>query len=182
MIYTAIVGNFDLPRSDIPVFTGDLGMVPRLASRFYKTCPHFWFHGPTCYVDGNISVQGGFEAVLQLLGDADLAIFAHPYWNTIRRECAEVAIGGFDTASLQHDFADFLDVPGLFECGVLIRAYNERVKRLNEIWWSLICRYSQRDQLTFPIALKAVPDLKVNVLAGSVRNHPQFKFVPRGTI
>ena len=50
------------------------------------------------------------------------------------------------------------------------------MERFNNAWWSEICRWSSRDQLSFPYVLSKFPKLKINVIEGNARNHPYFKY------
>ncbi len=175
--YTAITGSYDKPRNDIQVFTDCLGRSPRLASKFYKTHPHLWFQETTAWIDGNIFVldNGGLDS---LLGEADLALFKHPYRKTVREECA-ILKGKHDTAALQSQYGWLLDHTRLYEGGVMIRRDNPKVRRFNHRWWELIQRYSLRDQVTLPLAMRSVPGLKASIIPDNVRIHPVFRYEPR---
>lgn len=63
----------------------------------------------------------------------------------------------------------------------LIRRHNAIVKAFNEAWWAEICRFSYRDQCSFPVILRQFPELKVNwVDLGSIRikkyRHSNIKY------
>jgi hypothetical protein len=51
----------------------------------------------------------------------------------------------------------------VYACTTLYRDH-EKTEEFNVYWWSLICQYSYRDQLTFPLALSKISNLKLNVL------------------
>lgn len=179
IVYTANIGGFDEPRSDIAVFTDSLGLPPRIANRLYKCCPHLWFPGQeTTYVDANIFVKGTLSDLHDLLRESEMVAFEHPYRKTISEERVSIA-HAYDTAQLAHDYPEHMDKPTLCECGILIRGDTPRIRRLGETWFSLICRYCERDQVTFPIALSIVPELKFKTIPGNLREHPLFIYKPR---
>lgn len=186
MIYTAICGAYDQARNDILVLgdenrTGGIHL-GILESKLFKILSHLFFDETTVWVDGNIfPLADEGRIVDELLGDSDLALFNHPFRQTVRQECEFITITGHNTGELQRDFKDSIDKENLCECGILVRRNNSRVSRFNEKWWALICRYSVRDQVTFPIAAESVPDLKVNVIKANLREHPMFRFVQRPT-
>lgn len=180
MIYTAIVGKYDVPRSDIKVFAnGFSGLSDRLSSKLYKSCPHLWLAEPGIWLDGNIFPKVPESEIATLLDGADLAVFKHPFRSTVRQECVDILNRGCDTTELQRDFAALIDQNSLCECGVIIRKNTPEVRRFGRVWWTLICRYSVRDQVTFPIAVSLVPELRIKVIGANLREHPMFDFVPR---
>lgn len=180
-IYSANVGMVDLPRDGVLVFSDDMGLPPRLASRKYKCLPHLFLERghTTLYLDANVWFSGNAQ---EIIGDADIALFAHPYRQTIRQEIAALEGSHYheDALRIAADFGEEVDAPGLFECGVLFRRDCDKVTVLNELWWAMVCRYSTRDQLTFPLALHRVPDIKVRIIPGNVRCHPDFVYAPHG--
>lgn len=177
--YTVNTDGIDAPRSDVPVFTDNLGWTNRQASKFYKTCPHLWLpNEPTIYTDANIFLldSGPLEASLE---HSDLVVFRHPYRQTIEQECHDVALRlNTDTTDLKKAYGPRLSSPGLYEAGVLARNCTQAVRQLGEIWWALICRYSLRDQLTLPLALEQLPTLRVFVIEANLREVPWLRFVP----
>lgn len=65
---------------------------------------------------------------------------------------------------------------GLFECTILLRKNCKEVIRFNDFWWAEICRYSERDQLSFNYLLHKL-NIKVGSMAGDIINNKYFKKV-----
>jgi TOD1/MUCI70, glycosyltransferase-like domain len=177
MIYTSNVGEFDEPQNNIKSFNVVPGFSnPRMASRVPKMLPHLWMKEPTSvWVDANIKpLTTEFELLGRYLLDADLAVFQHPYRKSIVEEHAELKT--LKQPSIMPVFPALYVDNKLFECGVILRRHNEVVQRFNEIWWSLYCRYPERDQVTFPLALWQAMPLRIQIIPGNVRNHPLFSY------
>ena len=179
IFYTAICGEYDSLRVDIEVFKDseqDLFKNPVMNAKRYKVLSHQFFKEDTCWVDGNITPLDK-EKIAELLGDNDIVVFKHPYRGDITSEAtasahrlpecmrpllkAQVdAYGGFGT---------------LAECGVILRKYNDRVIRFNEMWWSEICRWQWRDQISFPYCVEK-SGVKIGYINGNVRDNTLFKY------
>lgn len=69
---------------------------------------------------------------------------------------------------------------GLGECNVIVRRHCPIVERFNNDWWSEICRWSFRDQISFPYVLYKTKDLKVNFIKGNPRKHKYFNYKSHG--
>lgn len=181
MIYTAIVGSIDAERKDIHVYSDRVGFESdRMNAKIYKVLSHHYTVGPSLWVDGNISVKvAQSEVIYSLLFDADLAVFKHPFRSSIADEYKEIK--ALKLKGVMPDFPPKFKDESLYECNVIVRRNNAVVRRFNEVWWSLICRYPERDQVTFPIALNYVPELRVQLIPGVLRkDHPWFKYVKHG--
>lgn len=185
MIYTAICGSFDPPRTDIKCFT-DPGPFnsPRMGAKLYKILPHLFFPSDpvTIYVDGNITPLVSEERLISefLPGDANIGLFSHPYRTMVRQEIQECLIVNLmapaDATSLCQFMGPLQASLPLYECGVLVRRNCPEVNSLNALWWSLVCRFSCRDQTTFPFAISQSPGIKLHVVQSNVRAHPFFSY------
>jgi hypothetical protein len=186
VIYTAICGGFDAARSDIQCFT-DPGPFahPRWSAKRYKILSHLWIADTvSIWVDGNIRCLASEQEIIAefLPGDANVGCFRHPYRKNPIEEAFYIAEISYDTINNMSGFvcgigqAALTALP-LCECGVLVRRNTAEVATMNCAWWSLICRFSIRDQLTFPIAVQS-PGIRLNVVESNVREHPMFKFTP----
>lgn len=188
-VYSSIAGNFDNPRQDIQVFTDspmDRFKLPVMNAKIYKVLAHKYFSSEfTIYVDGNILLNAPPSKLLaEMLQDADMALFKHPFRNCLYQEhgpAKQRVLPVFrplmdeQVLNYRHEGmpADF----GLGECGMLIRRNNAATAEFNERWWAEICRYTNRDQMSFPYVLWKMKDrIKVKFIPGNVRNHPYFKY------
>lgn len=160
-VYTAITGGFEPDRSDVQVMSKyDRFLSHRMNAKIYKIMPHLFFeHEITVYMDGNIKFNPTVDVtdfVREFLGRNDMAVFGHPVRDCAYLEALACIYGNLDDADLilsqmnQYRHDGFPDHYGLAECGIIIRRNNAKVKRFNEAWWAQVCRYSSRDQISFP--------------------------------
>jgi len=188
-IYTAICGGKDEPRTDITCFGEYSEFVsPVRNAKIYKILPHKFLDADiTIWIDGNIELLIPPEQLVEeWLGDVDMALFKHPDRDCIYDE-APAAKGLFEAHLKVRDDIDkqiehyreidFPEHAGMGECNVIIRRNNPKVNAFNEAWWAEICRWSQRDQLSFPVTL-AKHNLKVNFIKGNAREHKYFRYTP----
>lgn len=184
MIYTAVIGSRDPLRADVRCIRQlpSVGLwSERMQARMCKVLSHLFFNTPTIWVDANVVLRlSEKEAFDKYLKDADFATFAHPIRTTIREECRAVNALGFASDDLEADFGQRLDAGPLFGTSVVLRSNRPAVRRLNEIWWSLICRYSVRDQLTLSLALDLVPEIKVAIIPQYADTNSDFVFTNHG--
>jgi len=191
-VYTAIFGPYPIRRTDITCFTSDqLFVKPVLDAKRFKVLPHLYFpwHEYTVWVDGNIRLKRTPEAIVETyLGDDDFGLFAHPYRKTVWQE--------FEALRTQPRFADpFLQkqlaeqaafyreagLPAdaqLYECNFMVRRNVERVSRIMDAWWSEICRWQWRDQVSLPYVLwKHGIDVRVRKTRdANIRSHKDFAY------
>lgn len=188
-IYTAITGERDNPREDIKCFTMyNEFLKPVRNAKIYKVLSHKFIDADiSIWVDGNITLLIPPEQlVTEWLGDADMAIWRHFSRDCIYEEGVEAKRLRYDDQDKvvknideQLDHYKKIGVPehiGMAECNVIIRRNKKIVNQFNEAWWAEICRWSQRDQLSFPVVLKEFPDLKVNFIKGNPREHKHFSY------
>ena len=187
--YTAMVGNYPA-RTDVHCF-GNEGVYQRpvMEAKRYKILSHLFFprEDVTVWLDANIRLKVDVrEAVETLLGDADMAVFKHPYRDNVWQEFATLkddprfAIpylqDQLHAQAYQYAAEELPATWPLYECNVLIRRNNERVNRFNEAWWAQICRWQWRDQVSFPYVLwKNFVD--VRAITPNAREHEFFDYV-----
>lgn len=191
-VYTAIAGDYPIRRRDDVRCFVDAGVFARpvMEAKRYKILSHLFYPQDeiTVWVDANISLRAESRQVVNtLLGDADLAVFRHPYRETVWQEFATLkddprfAIPYLQTQLTEqwrtYRMEGLPASTGLFECNVLIRRNNPRVTRLMETWWAQICRWQWRDQVSFPYALWKHADVNVAAIEGNAREHPFFDYV-----
>lgn len=183
LTYTSIVNNKDRLRDDIKVFSEPRFSNPVLSAKIYKILAHkFLDCDISIWVDGNIfPLVPAEQLVLEWLGDADIAVFEHNHHWTIYQE-VDIIRKVFKSRPWIYEEAkeqikNYPDLP-LSMCGMIIRRHTPLVAHFNEAWWSEICRWGQRDQLSFPVVLKQFPELKVNYIKGNIKNHPYLRYEP----
>ena len=181
-VYTSISNGKDEPRDDVKVFSGyDKFKSPVMNAKVYKILAHKYLDTDiSIWLDGNIYLLVRPKQIVEeWLGDSDMAVFEHNHGWTIHRE-VEVIRKMFKSRPWIYEEAkeqvkNYQDLP-LSMCGMIIRRHTPLVERFNEAWWAEICRWGQRDQLSFPVVLRRFPDLKVNYVKGNIKNHPYLKY------
>lgn len=133
---------------------------PYLNAKIHKVLIHKYIKSEfTLWIDGSVLINKGVERMTEtFLKDNDIAVYNFKSWSreepieTIEDEIAECCRLNKDDHKRMHE--QFKDnaypkrVPPI--CTVIFRRNNMQMERLNEKWWSEICRYSVRDQLSFP--------------------------------
>jgi len=153
----------------------------RRNSRIAKIMPHLFFNSTySVYLDGNITLKVPAQQLIdEFLKDKDIAVFRHVGRDCVYEEAqACMALGKGDKYELAEQVRSYAQLghkehAGLCECGVIIRRHTPRIAELNEKWWAQYCRYSDRDQMSFPIAF---PLDEVNQIESSAWRHPYFQF------
>lgn len=189
IVYTAIAGTYPIKRDDIACFHAEgIFERPVMEAKRYKILPHLFFpeQNVTIWIDGNIWLKVPPETVVdELLQDADMAAFAHPFRANVWQEFG--ALGEqkrFQIPWLQAQLraqeaayrdAGLSDDAPLLECSVLIRRNSEAVGRLMNAWWAQICRWQWRDQVSLPYVLWKQRGVKLAVHPINVRDHPFFR-------
>ena len=110
------------------------------------------------YMDGNMELVEDPQLFLETFYSGGLLTCKHPKRGTIAEEAKEVLRKKKDLPervafSLNHaDDVGYADDLGLFENMVLVRDKSDDVKKLEKTWFSMIEKYSYRDQLSLPVA------------------------------
>ena len=184
-VYTSISNDKDKPRDDVKVLSGyDKFESPVMNAKVYKILAHKYLDTDiSIWLDGNIYLLVYLDKIIEeWLGDADMAVFEHNHGWSIRKE-SEVIRKMFKNRPWIYEeaekqiahYGELADLKANM-CGMIIRRHTPLMERFNEAWWSEICRWGQRDQLSFPIVLRRFPDLKVNYVKGNIKNHPYLKY------
>ena len=198
-VYTAICGSFDKPRADIIVFTDyshNKFKQDIMNAKIYKILSHKYFETKySIWLDENIFLNVEPEKLIEKLGDNDIAllfvfskssnIIIHPSRNCIYKEYlpAKKRIEAKYHNSIDEQISNYRNegMPadfGMAECGMLIRKHSAIVEEFNNRWWAEICRYSHRDQMSFPYVWWKMKDrIKIILLNENVRTHKYFRYV-----
>lgn len=149
----------------------------RRNSRIQKIMPHLFIDTEySIYLDGNIRLKVPAQKLIdEYLNDKDIAVIRHIGRDCLYDEadaCMQLKKG--NPVELAEQVKNYAKVgwkkhAGLAECGVIIRRHTKKVERWNEKWWAHYCRYSERDQLSFPFCF---PLEKVHLIEQSYWRHP----------
>lgn len=181
--YTVNVGGYDKPRNDILCFSDyDRFVNPERNSRIYFILPHLFIDCEVSILVGcDVQVKVPYQQLVdEWLGDADMALFKHPWRDCVHEEI--IAAEGrmkrpkeLEILRGQGQHYRDIGVPehlGLPETAITIRRHNRRVINFCNAWWAEMCRWSYRDQCSFSKVLLDFPELKVNYIEPDVRVHP----------
>jgi len=178
LVYTALSGNRDLPRNDIPMYgERKLFIKDVLNAKIYKMLPHLFFPDYKSYmwVDANIFLVEKEEYYFEkYLNGYDMAIFKHPWRSTIAEELSELRKTNYYhlIPEVEEQVKTYGDITGLYEANMIMRLNNDKMNTVFERWWSHVCRWQYRDQISLPFVLSE--DISINVLTGNIRKHSEF--------
>jgi len=158
MIYTAIIGEKDTRRTDIQCFENDYKFNNyRLTARMYKILSHLFITDEwSIWIDGNIHLFVSKDDLIDMTKPYNVGVFKHPERGCIYEEgefCKKIGKGDNSIIDKQLDdyrHAGYLENNGLGATYILVRKNIPEINKLNEKWWSHVCRYSIRDQISFP--------------------------------
>jgi len=128
--------------------------IPKLLGHKYTNLPYI------VWMDGTMTLKQDPHELVKLMGDKDMAFFKHPGRDCLYEEAdACVKLGKGKIEEIAEQCQDYIkqDVPmrgGLCECTAFVRKNTPKVNDLFEKWWIEVCRYSNRDQISFPKVFK----------------------------
>lgn len=156
---------------------------PYLNAKIHKVLIHKYVDSDyTVWIDGSVEIRHSIEKMVNVfLKDYDVAVYNHSSWlndrvRTIEDEIALCCANKVDKPERIHEQIKNNAYPKkvLPVCGIIFRRNNNQTNRLNEQWWSEICRYSVRDQLSFPYVFKEYYEIPSKILDDFVY-HPHNK-------
>ena len=159
-------------------FTMDFEFQGRRNAKIYKVLPHLMCPGYDYYfwVDSTHEViQHPEKIISEYLKDGIIGVFNHTHRNCVYDEGAIVASLKYDDPKIVYDqlnYYESIKYPrhnGLYELPVSIRKNTPEIQRLNLRWWEQICKYSSRDQISFPVVLWSL-GITPTILPGYANN------------
>jgi hypothetical protein len=142
-------------------FTSSVNFKNRRNAKIYKILPFLFLPGFDfyIYIDSTHTLSKEPEEIVdRFLTKTDIAVFKHPYRGCVYEEGEEVKKINFDIGTLIDEQLNFYkqeNYPrnnGLFELPARIQRNTEDTQKMCLMWWELICKYSSRDQISFPFA------------------------------
>lgn len=175
-----------------PDFTTDEKFSARRNAKIYKIIPELFVPGYDYYfwVDATHEViVDPKEIVENYVKDSEIACFKHTTRNCPYEEGKEILRLGINydypenvINQLNSYYSEgFPQEKGLWEMSAFIIKNIPSVHKLNLMWWEQICRYSSRDQISFPYCLwktNIVPIQLpgfangININTGRIGNNP----------
>lgn len=162
-VYTANTKSKDAYRDDILCFSSYRKFEsPIMNAKIYKVLPHLFMDVEySVWIDANVKLAVPPERLLEIM-ESDVMVFAHWDRDCIYEEAdACIANNQGEPLRIRNQMRDYRKRgvgrhSGLAACGVIVRKHTEEVATMNEKWWSHICRYSVRDQLSFPVSYENI--------------------------
>lgn len=129
---------------------------PKIATHRFVDCEY------SIWIDANTRLLRRPEELVEAyLAKHDIAVFRHPVRDCLYEEVQACAENGLGDPVLLQQQADayrrsgFPPRSGMSENMCVMRRHTRTVEHFNEAWWGEYCRYSDRDQVSFPIAAAA---------------------------
>jgi hypothetical protein len=170
--YTINIGDYDKDPPDLPNFGNyDLfrnnarnSRAPKILAHKYMDCDI------SVYYDANRHPSDVTDAdILSLLGDADMCVSQNKKRRGVYDEI-DLALGRVNNEQekrilvAQGKHYRNIGVPEngpVYGYQPLIRRHTPKVNAFMEAWWAEICRWSYRDQVSFPVVLARHPEIKI---------------------
>lgn len=173
----------------LPQWSIDDRYSPRRNAKLPKVLPQLLLPDYDYYVwiDGNIELLVSPRELCQkflISTGADIAAFPHRLRRCVYSEAREVLRLSLDHRQLvraqvrRYRSDGYGQNLGLIEMGFILRRNNAVSNRLALTWFEQICRYSSRDQLSFPVALARSEARFQPITPGHCLDNPYMKLRP----
>lgn len=159
-------------------FSTDEQFRSRRNAKPYKIMPSLFLPGYDYYmwVDATHDIVADPETICSTFLDKyTIAVFAHPQRTCIYKEAECILKNRLDHPHLVKSQMKYYKSMGygpnlgLYELPVIVRRATPRMTQFDLRWWEHICRFSSRDQLSFPYLLwneKLVPAILPGYASG----------------
>ena len=154
---------------------------PVMNAKIHKILGHKYCDTPyIVWMDGNCKLKQDPHELVKLLKDKDFAFFKHPGRDCLFDEAdACVSLGKGNTKELAEQVKEYakIDFPGhagLCELTCFVRKNNQKSNDLFEKWWAEVTRYSNRDQISFPVVFKGQKWATIPGSVGEIKDNPKF--------
>lgn len=143
-------------------FTNDERFLNRRKAKPYKIMPELFVPGYDFYFWADAThdvVVNPQDIADQYLKDSSIAVFKHKHRNCGYQEAAEIIRLEYDHLNnVTNQIKEYqkLNFPfefGLFELPVIVRRNCFETTTFNLMWWEQICKFSSRDQISFPFCV-----------------------------
>lgn len=166
------------PWEILPVAAG-LG-APR-SVRIHKLLSHRYAMGEySIWHDANFQLAADpVKLCERYLAVADIAVFRHPKRSSLYEEGESLVSMKFPrpipikAQMIRYRKVGCPPSSGLWACGIILRRHTFTIASLNAVWWSEVCKGSERDQISFPYALWKL-GIKPFIIPGSVFKSSEF--------
>lgn len=148
--------------------------IHKILSHKYTDCPFIM------WLDGNLELKQDPKEIVKLLADNDIAFFTHQGRDCVYEEadaCISLGKGVVREIAEQTKYYAKNGVKqhcGLYEATGFIRRNNKHTNAFFDAWWSEVCRFSNRDQISLPTIDKS--NVKIIEIPGTVINNKYFSY------
>ncbi len=155
-------------------FTNDERFTNRRKAKPYKVMPEMFIPGYDFYFWTDAThdvIVNPQEIIDNHLKDSNLAVFVHNQRSCAYEEANEIIKLNYDhlnNVTGQIKEYQKLNFPfnfGLYELPVIVRRSSFETTSFNLMWWEQICKFSSRDQISFPFCLWRT-GIKFSVMPG----------------
>lgn len=154
-------------------------------ARVPKILPHLMLPDDaeySIYHDGNFQLRLDPNGMIgELLGPEQWAAHKHPCRNCIYEEADILLKEKIGTRDLiegeveRYKAQQYPKNAGLWANGLIVRRHTPEVAELNEAWWKLYSEGCERDQLSFPVAMRR-SRCPVRTIDANVFSSPWIRF------
>lgn len=177
-VYTAIFGAYDIVRTPLhrdgkymcfcdyedcsEIGWSQVSLPTKMGNsqreaRMYKALSHRFLprEEMTVWIDGNGQLKVPAAELVRLMGDKDVAVFAHPARSCIYDEARAVvhmekAMPSPVAAQMGRYRAEgYPERNGLAATTLVVRRHTPEIERFNNAWWAELSAFTVRDQLSF---------------------------------
>lgn len=160
-------------------FSGDKRYEARRNAKIYKILPELFLPGYDYYiwVDNYVGVIKNPEVLCETYASAsDFCVFKHRKTTCVYQEARVLLELGFDHADLIYESVKYFNEQkypsdnGLYELPAFIKKNTKKATQTSLRWWEFICKYSSRDQISFPVCAWQT-GAKINTFDGYINGH-----------
>jgi len=158
-------------------FSSDIAYANRRNAKIYKILPFLFIPNYDYYIWVDIThkiIQDPHIIIKNHLKNHDIAVFKHPDRNCIYKEGNIIRKRKIDFPNLVKNqlnhYKKNYNYPkenGLYELSSYIQRNTDATRQIGLCWWEEICRFSSRDQLSFPFILRHL-NITPSILPGKV--------------
>jgi len=161
----------------------DIFRDPKRNCQIHKVLSHLFIpeYDFSIWIDGSVKLKAPIIKLLKdniMLGP-DISLLWHSERDCIYKEAEDCLRFGLDDSNKIYDQlrlyqqAGYPEHYGLSETPVIIRKTTDDVKTFNSLWWSILTRYSKRDQLSFDF-VRWHTGIEVDHIDGNIHNNDYF--------
>lgn len=135
---------------------------PTRMNRFCKINAHLVFpdYDRSIYFDGNITIKKDMDVFFDRLTDLKIGVIGENGLDSLYKEGVRLMTQNRENADIifkqvEHYWKNGMPEEfGSWFCSILLREHNNlKCKEIMEKWWEELCRWSRRDQISFPYVL-----------------------------